>query len=84
MNGIRWWVVYLALAWPAAAWPQDAGSKVVLLGTGTPNADPDRFGPAVAVIVHGTPYLVDAGPGIVRRTAAARRRHSSRSACTMT
>jgi len=47
--------------------------QVVLLGTGTPNADPDRSGPAVAVIANGTPYLVDAGPGIVRRAAAARR-----------
>ncbi|MCK4724437.1 MAG: MBL fold metallo-hydrolase [Anaerolineales bacterium] len=46
-------------------------SQVVLLGTGTPNADPDRSGPAVAVIVNGTPYLVDFGPGIVRRAAAA-------------
>ncbi len=48
-------------------------SQVVLLGTGTPNADPDRSGPAVAVIVNGTPYLVDFGPGIVRRAAAAYR-----------
>jgi ribonuclease BN (tRNA processing enzyme) len=48
-------------------------TKVVLLGTGTPNADPERFGPAVAVIVNGVPYLVDAGPGIVRRAAAAER-----------
>jgi ribonuclease BN (tRNA processing enzyme) len=48
-------------------------TQVVLLGTGTPNADPDRSGPAVAVIVDGTPYLVDLGPGVVRRAAAARR-----------
>lgn len=48
-------------------------TRVVLLGTGTPNADPDRSGPAVAVVVDGRPYLVDLGPGVVRRTAAARR-----------
>ncbi len=47
------------------------GTHVVLLGTGTPNAEPDRSGAAVAVIVNGTPYLVDAGPGVVRRAAAA-------------
>ena len=41
-----------------------------LLGTGTPNADPERSGPAVAVVVNGTPYLVDFGPGVVRRAAA--------------
>ncbi len=46
-------------------------TRVVLLGTGTPNADPDRAGPAVAVVVDDVPYLVDFGPGVVRRAAAA-------------
>lgn len=46
-------------------------SKIVFLGTGNPNADPQRAGPAVAVIADGFPYLVDFGPGIVRRAAAA-------------
>jgi ribonuclease Z len=46
---------------------------LVMLGTGTPNPDPDRSGPAVAVIAGGRPYLVDCGPGVVRRAAAARR-----------
>ena len=46
-------------------------SKIVLLGTGTPNADPDRSGPSVAIIVGGSSYLVDFGPGVVRRAAAA-------------
>lgn len=49
-----------------------SGTHVVLLGTGTPNAEPERSGSAVAVIVNGTPYLVDAGPGVVRRANAAR------------
>jgi ribonuclease BN (tRNA processing enzyme) len=48
-------------------------TQVVMLGTGNPNADPDRSGPAVAVIVNGHSYLVDCGPGIVRRAAAASR-----------
>lgn len=52
---------------------REGGTRVVLLGTGTPNADPDRSGPAVAVVVNRTPYLVDAGPGVVRRAAAAER-----------
>jgi ribonuclease Z len=42
-----------------------------MLGTGTPNPDPDRSGPAVAIVVAGQPYLVDCGPGVVRRAAAA-------------
>ena len=46
-------------------------TQLVLLGTGTPNAEPDRAGSAVAVVVNGTPYLVDAGPGVVRRANAA-------------
>jgi ribonuclease BN (tRNA processing enzyme) len=47
--------------------------RIVLLGTGTPNADPDRSGPSVAVVVGQRPYLVDAGQGVVRRTSAAYR-----------
>ncbi len=48
-------------------------TQVVLLGTGTPNADPDRSGPAVAIVVNDTPYVIDCGPGVVRRAAAAQR-----------
>ena len=48
-------------------------SKVILLGTGTPNADPDRMGPSLAIVVNEKPYIVDFGPGIVRRAAAAER-----------
>ena len=48
-------------------------SRVVMLGTGTPNADPDRFGPSVAIVVDDASYLVDFGVGVVRRAAAAER-----------
>lgn len=48
-------------------------TRIVLLGTGTPNAEPDRWGTAVAIVVDDTPYLVDLGPGVVRRANAARR-----------
>jgi ribonuclease BN (tRNA processing enzyme) len=47
------------------------GTHVVLLGTGTPNADPERSGPATAVVVDGVAFIVDAGTGVVRRAAAA-------------
>src|SRR6476646_2251236 len=50
-----------------------ARTRLVRLGTGTPNDDPDRSGPAVAIVVKGSVYLVDAGPGIVRRAALAAR-----------
>jgi len=48
-------------------------TRVVMLGTGTPNSDPERSGPAVAIVVSNAVYLVDAGPGIVRRAALAAR-----------
>lgn len=44
---------------------------VILLGTGTPNAEPDRSGPSVALVIGDDSYIVDFGPGIVRRAAAA-------------
>ncbi|MBX3174072.1 MAG: MBL fold metallo-hydrolase [Gemmatimonadaceae bacterium] len=50
--------------------------QLVVLGTGTPNADPDRSGPALAVVRGERSYLVDAGPGIVRRAASAVREHN--------
>jgi ribonuclease BN (tRNA processing enzyme) len=46
-------------------------AQVIILGSGTPNAEPERAGPAVAVVVNKAPYIVDFGPGIVRRAAAA-------------
>ena len=45
--------------------------KLVLLGTGTPNAEPDRAGSAAAVVVGQAAYLVDFGPGVVRQANAA-------------
>jgi ribonuclease BN (tRNA processing enzyme) len=56
--------VCAAQALPAAV------SKTQMV-TGTPYADPDRFGPATAIVVNGTPYLVDCGPGVTRRVAQA-------------
>ncbi|MGH9714767.1 MAG: MBL fold metallo-hydrolase [Candidatus Acidiferrales bacterium] len=46
-------------------------TKVVLLGTGTRVPDPDRSGPATAIVVDDTAYLVDFGPGVVRRAESA-------------
>ncbi len=49
----------------------EVATRIVMLGTGNPGADPQRSGPAVAIVVGDTAYLVDSGPGIVRRAAAA-------------
>lgn len=45
--------------------------KVVLLGTGTPNACPNASGPSTAVVIDDRAYLVDFGPGVVRQAAKA-------------
>ena len=46
-------------------------TQIVLLGTGNPGPSPERSGPATAIIVNSEAYLVDFGPGVVRRAAAA-------------
>ncbi|MHA2045237.1 MAG: MBL fold metallo-hydrolase [Candidatus Thorarchaeota archaeon] len=46
-------------------------TRVILLGTGTPNIDPDRSGPSVAIVVDEKTYIIDFGPGVVRRAIAA-------------
>lgn len=48
-----------------------ADMKVILMGTGSPFADPEKSGPATAVIVDGQSWIIDAGPGVVRRASAA-------------
>ncbi len=63
----------LALLVATASSAQQSKTQVVMLGTGTPNADPDKSGPAVAVVINDVSYVVDAGPGVVRRAAAAAR-----------
>ena len=63
----------LLLGSPGDAQEPQSRTQVVLLGTGTPNADPERSGPCTAVVVDGVAYLVDAGPGLVRRAAQAGR-----------
>jgi ribonuclease BN (tRNA processing enzyme) len=46
-------------------------TRVVMLGTGTPRPDPNRSGPATAIVADETPYLIDFGTGVVRRATAA-------------
>ena len=46
--------------------------QVTLLGTGTPEPSPDRFGPATLVEVGGEKLLFDAGRGVTVRLAQAK------------
>ncbi len=61
--------IFAAAAAAPAALAQD--TRVILLGTGTPNPDPRHSGPAVAVVSGDRVYIVDSGPGVVRRAAEA-------------
>lgn len=45
-------------------------TKVILLGTGNPNPAPNQSGCSVLILVNDTPYIVDFGPGLIRRAAA--------------
>ena len=53
------------------AFPTSDSAVVITLGTGTPVPNPERAGPATAVVVGRRVLLFDAGPGIMRRIAAA-------------
>jgi len=59
------------LGLPQSSGKPSPGTQIVLLGTGTPGPDPDRSGPATAIVVGGAAYLIDFGPGVIRRASAA-------------
>lgn len=76
MKSARFWLLQTALIVLITAsltsMPSLASdiTKVVMLGTGTPGPNPERAGPSTAIVVRGTPYIVDFGPGVIRRSAA--------------
>jgi ribonuclease BN (tRNA processing enzyme) len=75
--GLKRWLRANYRLLPIAFFCANAGAvtQLVILGTGTPVADPDRSGPSVAVIYNDRAYLFDAGPGVVRRASAASAKH---------
>lgn len=54
--------------------PDSTRTQIVFLGTGGPAPNPDKSGISVAIVVNGSSYIVDAGPGLVRRAVSANRR----------
>ena len=46
-------------------------TQILILGSGSPNAEADRVSSGVAIAVDGQPYLVDCGHGIVQRVVQA-------------
>ncbi len=68
-------IIMAIISIPHFSYTQDAKidssfTKVVLLGTGNPNPDPKHSGCSVAIIVNNTPYIVDFGPGLIRKAAS--------------
>lgn len=51
-----------------------AQSTLVILGDGTPILSADRSGTSIGLVVRGTLYVFDAGPGVLRRILEARER----------
>ena len=45
-------------------------TKLVILGSGTPEPSPFQSGCSLAIIVFDTSYIIDFGPGLVRKAAA--------------
>jgi ribonuclease Z len=66
-------LLYMMTLLPGAAAQVSAATKIVFLGTGTPRPVAERSGPAVCIIANATAYLVDFGPGVVRRASEAAR-----------
>ncbi len=64
-------VSLLLCALPLQGVAETGKTQVVLLGTGSPVPDPDRSGPAIAIVVNGHSYLIDAGAGCVRQATKA-------------
>jgi ribonuclease BN (tRNA processing enzyme) len=54
--------------------PTTPRSAVVILGDGTPVISANRSGTSVGIVVRGTLYVFDAGPGVLQRTFEARER----------
>lgn len=45
-------------------------TKLIILGSGNPNPSPDHSGCSLALVVNDTPYIIDFGPGLIRKAAA--------------
>ncbi|MBN2237691.1 MAG: MBL fold metallo-hydrolase, partial [Bacteroidales bacterium] len=71
----KWLILFFSflLAMPVSAQSDYSSSeitKIILLGSGTPNPSPKNAGSSLAILVNNTPYIVDFGTGLVRHAAA--------------
>jgi ribonuclease BN (tRNA processing enzyme) len=61
---------YFTTTSPCTTAQREAGC-LIILGSGFPVPDPDRAGPAYALVIGERTFLFDAGAGVMRRVAAA-------------
>jgi ribonuclease BN (tRNA processing enzyme) len=47
--------------------PSAPAAQILMLGTGTPNIDAAHSGNSIGILVRGSLYIFDAGPGVERR-----------------
>lgn len=52
---------------PPQTSPASPGSQILMLGTGTPVIDAAHSGNSIGILVRGSLYIFDAGPGVERR-----------------
>ena len=57
-------------AWGQRDYSSSDITKLILLGTGNPNPSPGQSGCSLALLVNKTPYIIDFGPGLIRKAAA--------------
>lgn len=73
MHGLMLVIIFLSINFSAVCQRDFSTSeitKLVVLGSGNPNPSPTESGSGLAIIVHDVPYLVDFGPGVIRKFAA--------------
>ncbi len=61
--------IFFTESYPQEYTPSDI-TKVILLGSGNPNPDPEHSGCSIAIVVNDMSYIVDFGPGAVRQASA--------------
>lgn len=70
-------IAFFATAFAAASAHAAHSTRIIFLGTyGGPKAEKFRSEPASLIVVDGTPYLIDVGPGTDRQIAWAGFKHS--------
>lgn len=63
-------ILFSILSYSQTGYLKSDITKIAILGSGNPNPDPEHSGCSIAIIVNNESYIIDFGPGLVRRAAA--------------